>query len=276
MSSILTPARLLLASVLFFAVHAAAGGSSGTRGGGNIDVAEFYDRADLIINSLMAQSPIQVESQTIDITILQKNLKLVKVQSLRSELTLNGAAVDAINDPEAMRIDFSEPRWRSLTDESKTRLILHELLGLSRISDLNYGVSSTLLKKTDFKSDEICHELRTFYGEKAKHLIRTFSMLGLKPQGKKQKYFTLKKIDCGSTNDNAIGDDFASAQCASLFEDSSRAGLLLEALQAVGVWGEGAMSHVYYSADFIFCRQSQETFDYSCQIKANWDWACQK
>jgi hypothetical protein len=64
----------------------------------------------------------------------------------KDSLDLRGNEVDAINYPEAKRIELSRSRWQGYDQHQKVSLVLHEYLGISRVDDSSYQISGPYLK----------------------------------------------------------------------------------------------------------------------------------
>jgi len=118
----------------------------GTRGGGNMEVAAFYLKAELMLNSLLPQSPLNIADTTLDIQALIEKLDAVKVESVTTPLMINGALVDAVNYPDQNLIQFNYKRWLKMSKIEQGHLVIHELLGVARIPDPNYQVSMAVIK----------------------------------------------------------------------------------------------------------------------------------
>lgn len=61
-------------------------------------------------------------------------------------LLLDGANVVAINIPDLGLIEVNCTKFKSLSFKQKTRIVIHEFLGLSGLDDSNYQLSKTLQK----------------------------------------------------------------------------------------------------------------------------------
>ncbi len=120
----------ILLTLLPLRIFATTTSSSGTRNGGNMSVAAFYQMAQNLLQALAPQSPLRVGGKTVDIKILQSNLDILKVDSSPQALILRGQSVDAINYPNEKRIEFYETRWQTMDDAQRAQLVLHELLGV--------------------------------------------------------------------------------------------------------------------------------------------------
>jgi len=117
-------------------------GGSGTRGGGDTTAAEFLDLARQFFLVLESSATISSSQKFLDMKFVFAKTQVFL--SLDSKLDLDGVAVTAINIPAENKIIFSEPRWKSLTDKEKIRLIAHEFLGLAQADDSQYLFSNIM------------------------------------------------------------------------------------------------------------------------------------
>jgi hypothetical protein len=250
--------------------------TSGTRGGGNMEVAAFYAKAQGILNSLLTQSPLVLADTKLDIQGLINKLAAVKVEAVQKQLKIGQAAVDAINYPDRNLIQFNKDRWLKLSGAEQAQLVIHELLGVSRIADPNYKLSSAVITYIGSDSGydnrglgggEPCEETRPFSGDKAKHLVRALAIA-------KVKNFKLPKLNCRVATEEVVGADEPSVMCDPVGDDLATAQVLADALEFIGIWGEGGMSHISYGAENIGCTADAENDIYKCSLKAYWDWSC--
>lgn len=119
------------------------GGSCGTRGGGDFLEWSFYDVAKTMVSRLLTSSDSDVQSIALRMT---KTLSCLVVEiSQESELILDGRSVAAINIPSECKVILSRKSWADLDkDEDKGRLVIHELLPLSGLIDVQYSLSKSI------------------------------------------------------------------------------------------------------------------------------------
>ncbi|WP_413580979.1 hypothetical protein [Bdellovibrio sp. HCB288] len=121
--------------------------SFGTRGGGNGTTAEFNRLGNELFSVLLPARAVVVQDQTIDIASLHVVFKSASITVPNIDFTLDNSTVDAFNYPDQKRIEINANNWVMLPLNAKRQLILHEILGLARIPDINYSVSEGLLLK---------------------------------------------------------------------------------------------------------------------------------
>jgi len=261
----------------------ASGSSSGTRGGGNMEVAAFYKTGDAVLAALLPLSPVAVASQKLNIPALQNIFKNTKLFARSKTLHLNGAVVDAINDPVNNTIEFSQKRWKELDNEYRVQLVIHEILGLARIPDVGYLVSLGAIQVigtgTDFNagglsSDNICEETRSLTGFKAKSFFRSLLVAGFSSTGDIKKSLKIPQLSCRILSDDSIADDQPSVSCNPVATSLAQAQIVVEALEYIGVWPDSGMSHMMYDAQDISCEINSDLQSYKCQIHAYWNWGC--
>jgi len=120
---------------------AAFGGSDG--GGGNGEIAEFYTLVRLMaVAYKVVHSRTALGSRSTQIEPLYKKLK---VEQTKEDLLLKGARVEAINYPSQGLIVFNSVAWGMKSQEEKLQLVVHEVLGLLKVDDPKYEVSSAIL-----------------------------------------------------------------------------------------------------------------------------------
>lgn len=135
--------KVMLKSIFAFALSfnllAYAGPIVGN--GGDGIALEFNEITGKIPKLLVQwpQRPTEIKLQEINAVIDQLSVDTA------SELFLDGIPKDAINYPNEKRITVHRGRWKDLNLKSKYALVLHELLGLSRINDANYNLSKFFL-----------------------------------------------------------------------------------------------------------------------------------
>ncbi|WP_413288424.1 glycine-rich domain-containing protein [Bdellovibrio sp. HCB337] len=140
---------VLFAQNTFSSTHASpcdSGGSCGTRGGGDFLEWSFYDVAKAIVPRLELSIKLEVKDT---VPKLKLTLQCLKVEiSQAAQLELDGRSVMAINIPAECKIILSRPSWESLkTNNSRVRLVLHELLALSLVSDFQYELSQRMTEE---------------------------------------------------------------------------------------------------------------------------------
>lgn len=87
-------------------------------------------------------------------------VETTRVESTDDELTLNNVPKDAINYPDEGRIIFNRGRWSKLqTYREKAALVFHEYLGIMRVDDKSYQMSSWILGLAGMEVDEIDFDL---------------------------------------------------------------------------------------------------------------------
>ncbi|MFS4459884.1 glycine-rich domain-containing protein [Bdellovibrio sp. HCB2-146] len=123
--------------------HVCSGGSCGTRGGGDFLEWSFYDVAKAVVPVLAKSSDKLVQAQTQE---MSRVLSCLRVQiSEKPFLDLQNRSVIAINDPELCLVILSRPGWEKIQDnESRVRLVVHELVSLALMNDFQYEVSLAL------------------------------------------------------------------------------------------------------------------------------------
>jgi len=117
---------ILLCGPLCFAI---GGESSG--GGGNASTGEFQMIAIWALNTLSQRGEININQRTVDVSAMSRLVTQTKIQSTDEKLVLNGMPVSAINYPAEKRIIFNEDTWKSLDQQAKMQLCLHEYWGLA-------------------------------------------------------------------------------------------------------------------------------------------------
>lgn len=115
-----------------------------TAGNGGDEVAMDFIAASRRAAEYLALNPELV--QRVSLGRLRSVIENMDVRSTDSELTIRGVTKTAINYPALTRVEINRPRWKSNDAEIKPALALHECLGLLRIADQNYILSSELLE----------------------------------------------------------------------------------------------------------------------------------
>jgi hypothetical protein len=132
---------LLLPFVSHFALgfNSSAGGIDA--GGGDAYAAEFVGLAHQLVD--MAT---ELEHSPVDADQLKAAILETEIQTL-DRVFLNGIEKDAINYPSRQLIELSRSRWDDIKDDvvRRYRLVLHEYLGILKINDEDYQISSKFL-----------------------------------------------------------------------------------------------------------------------------------
>jgi len=133
--------KLVLILVVMSAANAYAVGGTVGNGGDSIAI-QFKD----IGNTLVAQLRFAEKKNKLPIDpesfkqVVNKSI----VESTNNKLVLKGKRKDAINYPSSQRIVIYAPGWRQLSIQDKRKLVLHEYLGLLKVDDSQYQISSAL------------------------------------------------------------------------------------------------------------------------------------
>ena len=135
----------ILCALTLFAATSFAGAKDG--GGGGSPEALFHDMArkfeiavaELQISEFKSPGAQARLKQVVDgIRLVPSNVPL----------ELAGEPKDAINYPDTLVVEFYVGGWKTLPRAEQYRLVIHELLGLMRIPDPGYRVSTLLSEKT--------------------------------------------------------------------------------------------------------------------------------
>lgn len=119
----------------------AEGGFDG--GGGNAQVAEFYDMAKKFHREIFRIYKEKVPD--FPVGELTAVMSRYSVESTPGQLTLrDGQKVDAINNPNSGVIYLDDVSWAQRDQRLKFQIVIHELLGLMRIEDFQYEQSKHL------------------------------------------------------------------------------------------------------------------------------------
>lgn len=134
--------------VLIYTPKIALCGDNGNGGevgnGGDQWSVEFVAMANLIKDAI--EHTETDKRFGIDPTALDLVIKTTKVESTPDCLYLHGVQKTAINYPSQKRILLSRPEWDKLNNlVTKRQIVLHEYLGIMRIDDQNYQISSKIL-----------------------------------------------------------------------------------------------------------------------------------
>ncbi|MBI4042550.1 MAG: ankyrin repeat domain-containing protein [Deltaproteobacteria bacterium] len=110
-------------------------------GGGDAYALEFVQVARQIHAALSREYPKSLPQ--INLNQFRHLIDETIVETTDRELIFNGRAVDAINYPDEKKIVLNRVRWAQImTYQQKVSLVMHENLGLLRIDDSNYQISS--------------------------------------------------------------------------------------------------------------------------------------
>ena len=112
-------------------------------GGGGDAVSQDFIRAGLAALSYVSNHPGTI---SINLKSLAETVQKTSVESTNEELNLGSKHKSAINYPDSKQIIVSRVDWANLTENSKKSLALHEYLGIMRVNDQNYQLSTQLLQ----------------------------------------------------------------------------------------------------------------------------------
>lgn len=127
---------------------------SGTEssGGGSTDRQNFYKPLAFALQKLSSQSKYVFNTKSkkmpaVEIIIddLINALRNVTIDPSHDQLyDLEGVKVDLFNDPNTNKIYFNIESWNTKTEAEKIQLGLHELMGILKIPDPFYSISTRL------------------------------------------------------------------------------------------------------------------------------------
>lgn len=123
---------------------------AGTRdaGGGSTPVAEFYAMARVFQDSLTPET-----ADPIDLAELDRIVRDLQVEMVTDDLRLEDFTdVEAINYPSQVLVRFEKVAWIQKDLRQRYRLVIHELLGLLRLNDTDYKLSSHFAELTEEKA----------------------------------------------------------------------------------------------------------------------------
>lgn len=124
-------------------VRSIAGGVDA--GGGNADIAEFYTIARTVaIHYKDVYSRTSLGVKSAELTNLVKKMT---VEEVDKKLYLASKLVEAINYPSDMKIEFNSEEWKAKDNFKKVQLVIHEMLGLLKVPDVNYKVSLDIMSE---------------------------------------------------------------------------------------------------------------------------------
>lgn len=286
--SFVRTACMSLLSFIIFSPSTQAFSSFGTRGGGNANVAEFYHLGEELLVALAPLSPLKISDSQIDIKAMQKIFKHTRVMAAPEPLLLNGASVEAINYPDRNLVAFRVTDWRTHTNELKSQLVIHEILGLARIADPEFKVSRQLLNivvgSTEYNaelaaSEQTCDETRTFTGPKAKALLSALLHAGIEPiEINSLATYQAPILECNASI-TPYEDGIARGSCNQTIQGTDATALeITNALWGMGIFADGAMGHMWAAASDITCTVSTgadgRTNAYQCSLTGTWSFGC--
>ena len=147
----------LLASQVSFARD---GGISG--GGGDGYAIQFVEVARMIQTALGINA-----DSAINATALKQAILETKVESTDEALEIGGKNKDAINYPAEKRIIVSRQGWSLLGGNQKRTLVLHEYLGILRIDDSDYQISTRIISSPIMGANDCVADEARFKAEEA-------------------------------------------------------------------------------------------------------------
>ena len=137
--------------------------------GGDAYAAEFKDIGRTIVRRLKIKNINEVTG--ISTIAFENTLEKAEIKTTEAVLTKEGAQIDALNFPSQMKIELNLIHWANSMDFSqKRRLVIHEILGLMRKEDSDYGATSQVLKALGFLHDVLVDKFR-IQGEVAKTIM---------------------------------------------------------------------------------------------------------
>lgn len=137
------PTKLMVLLTIISA-QSFAGGSSGSRGGGDANALEFYNTARKIVGRI--QQECQIESvKNASMKTLADTISAVDVIMTEDPLYIDTRRVDAINYPDLMKIEVNRLFWISANPITRQTITIHEYLGILRIDDRGYRLSTEII-----------------------------------------------------------------------------------------------------------------------------------
>lgn len=141
--------KILVIVAFLFIPTLGALARDGTEGGNGGDsfALEFSSYGKFISDTMDRYPEITEQFPEINISAFKAALKITKVESTSDRLILDGREVDAINYPARSYIRLNRLRWLD-TKQSATAaasLALHEYLGILRINDSDYSISTRFI-----------------------------------------------------------------------------------------------------------------------------------
>ena len=130
------------------AIHPAAQagrGGVGHGGGGDAIALEFVSYGKLLADSLVRIESLREAVPEVEQAKFAEAVASTRVYS-RDQLNLNGMEVDAINYPDSRLILLNRSRWSAYGSYApkQVALVFHEYLGILRLDDSNYRISTRL------------------------------------------------------------------------------------------------------------------------------------
>jgi len=129
-----------------------------TSGGGDWYAMEFVFTGRDLVRWLRTNPPPGLP-KALTADALEKTVDTTSVESTDDPLKLGDASKDAINHPDLRKILFSRKAWdRTEAAFERNRLVLHEYLGIMRIPDDKYQISSKVgaIEGPPLKGDPVC------------------------------------------------------------------------------------------------------------------------
>lgn len=281
-----------LIAILFLLIGVQSAFADGTRGGGNMAVAEFYQTGNVLLKTLLSDSVLATQNKALHVELLLSNLNKTTVSSSPTPLALDGKAVDAINYPDKFQIVFYQSRWEQMSSEAKAHLIIHELLGISRISDLNYTTSQQILSvalgqssldNSRFDDSGMdCQEKRSIRGGKAWKLVQGLANAGIAVAGlgTDLEKLDLGPIFCSQGNGSSQGRELGIATCEAaqgIDLTAAQGHSLIDAFAFIGIHNEPGMGQDTYKVTSVACTiqfQNSAVPSYQCDVDGDWGWGC--
>lgn len=132
---------------------------------GDIMASEFNMIARTAVHFLQKQTLSKADQQLV--AKIQREIETTLVESIESELEINGRIVDAINYPLVKWIKINRKRWEQIRRQSpveKTVIVLHEYIWIAGIDDGNYAVSTRLTKHIERDLNENSISIEKYHG----------------------------------------------------------------------------------------------------------------
>lgn len=117
-------------------------------GGGNFNIAKFFDVAYRAMDLLSQRKNINFEGKPVDIDRIRALLPTLMVVELNHRPQIGSGVYDAANTPSKRKIEFNKISFDGKPPEEIRRIVLHELVGVSEIAGsdekLRYRLSAYL------------------------------------------------------------------------------------------------------------------------------------
>ncbi|WP_413574719.1 hypothetical protein ACLVWU_10860 [Bdellovibrio sp. HCB290] len=274
--------KLVLVILLIFPLQLFAGGddSFGTRNGGNTQASEFYDLGVEVLENLNLRDSIQLSTgEDLFPQQLINLFKKTKLMVSNEPLELEGSTVEAINYPDINRIEFDGQAWAKKPKSLKYRLVIHEILGLARIQDPQYMMSSEVFKiasigiNWDMGYRPACRETRSLSTQHSAKLIR--AILGTEIRSDIRARTSIPAFEC-RTGINLQGlDYFMCSLTPKLPQETNMK--IIEILNDIGIAKYTRLENnpTVYDVGGITCTPDLQTKVTQCQILAYWNKGCQ-